>query len=224
MNVIAIIPAAGQGKRFGAAKQFQSLGGKPLLLYTLEAFEKCGTVQGICLVVPEQEIKAARTLLAGLKKVHWIVAGGAERQESVAKGFRVLPSCELVVVHDGARPFVTPDSIEKVIQAAGEWGGAVVGLPLKETVKEIGDDRRVVKTVDRTLLWSIQTPQAFRYEILQRALRQADTDRFVATDEAMLVEKIGQPVKVVEGSPLNIKITTPDDLELAESLLRKGRR
>ena len=221
IKATAIIPAAGLGKRFGGAKQFQLLAGKPLFLHAVETFESPPLIAGICLPVPEADIESVREWIEkpSLKKVFKIVPGGPERQDSVKKGFEAIPPCDLIVVHDGVRPLVTQDLIEKTIQGAHECGGCVVGLPLKETTKRVDREMFIAETVDRTTLWSIQTPQAFRYEIFKKALQKAEADHFLGTDEAMLVERIGLKVKVIEGSPYNIKITTPEDLRIAESIL-----
>lgn len=217
----AIIPAAGQGKRFGGAKQFQLLAGKPLFLHAVETFESSPLITGICLPVPEAEIEPVRKWIekTSFKKILKIVPGGQERQDSVKKGFEAIPPSDLIIVHDGVRPLVTRDLIEKTIQGAQEFGGCVVGLPLKETTKRVDPKMFITETVDRNTLWSIQTPQAFRYEIFQKAIEKAEIDHFLVTDEAMLVERIGVKVKVIEGSPYNIKITTPEDLRIAESFL-----
>lgn len=222
MKVFAIIPAAGQGRRFGALKQYQTLGGKPLLLYAVETFEASPLIEGICLVVPETELVDTQTLLGrtSFRKVFKIVPGGKERQDSVRRGFAVLPVCNTVVVHDGVRPFISREMIEKTICAAEEFGGAVVGIPVRETTKRVDGDLFVQETVDRSCLWSIQTPQAFRYEVFAMALRKAEEDRFLGTDESMLVERTGTKVKVIEGSPYNIKVTTPEDLQVAEEILK----
>lgn len=140
------------------------------------------------------------------------------------RGFEALPPCDLVIVHDGVRPFPTAGMIEKTVSEAMNFGGCIVGVPVKETIKKVDAALSVKETVDRTTLWSIQTPQAFRYEILQKALTKAKEDRFIGTDEAMLVERIGVKVRVIEGSPYNIKITTPEDLKIAEAILRRKER
>lgn len=225
-SVYAIIPAAGQGVRFGGpvGKQFRTLCGKPVILHTLEAFEACSLISGIVLVAPEGDIPDLERLLQGscLTKVEKIVKGGKMRQDSVQKGLEALTPCELVVVHDGVRPLVTPDLITRTIVAARDHGAAVCGLPIRETVKKIGPQQQVVTTVDRDNLWSVQTPQAFQYVLLRRALQRAKEENFYGTDEAMLVERMGEPVKMVEGEAYNIKITTPEDLAMAEMFLQRG--
>ena len=214
----AIVVAAGAGKRFGEMKQFAYLRGKPVLEWTLEAFQSHGEVDAVVLVLPdERDMKHYRMRYA---KIVDVVRGGERRQDSVWQGFRLLDAAapEIVLVHDGARPLVSPGLISRVIAAARADGAAVPALPLEDTVKEVRDGR-VVGTVDRTLLARTQTPQGFRYAVLKKALDQARRDRFYGTDEAMLAERAGIPVSTVEGDPRNIKITTPVDLRIAEGLL-----
>ena len=213
-----IVVAAGAGKRFGEMKQFVYLRGKPVLEWTLERFQAHGEVDGVVLVLPdEQDLKHYRMRYA---KIVDIVRGGERRQDSVWQGFRLLDAAaaEVVLVHDGARPLVGADLVSRVIAAARAEGAAVPVLPVEETVKEVLDGR-VVRTVDRRHLSRTQTPQGFRYEVLKKALEAARRDRFYGTDEAMLAERVGIPVSVVEGDPRNIKITTPVDLKIAEGLL-----
>jgi len=199
-------------------KQFAYLRGKPVLEWTLEAFQGHGEVDAVVLVLPdEQDLKHYRMRYA---KIVDIVRGGERRQDSVWQGFRLLDAAtaEVVLVHDGARPLVSPGLISRVIAAARADGAAVPALPLEDTVKEVREGR-VVRTADRTLLARTQTPQGFLYTVLKKALYQARRDRFYGTDEAMLAERAGIPVSVVEGDPRNIKITTLVDLKIAEGLL-----
>jgi 2-C-methyl-D-erythritol 4-phosphate cytidylyltransferase len=221
VKAAAVIPAAGLGKRFGAKKQFLELAGRPVLIHTLKAFEDSPSVAEICVAVPEPELAAARDMIArqGLKKPILVVTGGKERQDSVRLGFQAVRPSDIVLVHDGVRPLVTSELIEETIAGAAAFGGCVAALPVKETVKKIDAEGRIFATVDRASLWSIQTPQAFRYEIFRRAVERSAQDGFLGTDEAMLVERIGETVKVVTGSPYNIKITNPEDLRIAEAFL-----
>jgi 2-C-methyl-D-erythritol 4-phosphate cytidylyltransferase len=221
-TVFAIIPAAGLGKRFGAQKQFLELAGKPLLIQTLSAFEKTVGIHGVCVVVPESEISSVRKMVAdhALRKVSFIVAGGKERQDSVRLGFQTLPVCDVVVVHDGVRPLVTSELIQKMIDAASAFGAAIAALPVKETTKRGDAENFVTDTVDRSSLWSVQTPQAFRYDVFKKAVEKSLQENFLGTDESMLVERAGGKVKMVEGSPYNIKVTLPEDLKIAEMYLR----
>jgi 2-C-methyl-D-erythritol 4-phosphate cytidylyltransferase len=214
----AIVVAAGAGKRFGEMKQFAYLRGKPVLEWTLEAFEAHGEVDAVVLVLPDEEdMKHYRMRYP---KIIDIVRGGERRQDSVWQGFRLLGAAapEVVLVHDGARPLVGAGLISRVIAAARAEGVAVPALPLEDTVKEVREGR-VVQTVDRSFLFRTQTPQGFLYAVLKKALDRARRDRFYGTDEAMLAERAGIPVSVVPGEPRNIKITTPADLKIAEALL-----
>ncbi len=219
MDIHVVIPAAGSGKRFGGKKQFLSLWGKPVLLHSLERFEASPLVKGIVVATSEDEIGFVEECVrkAGLRKVTAVIAGGRERQDSVRLGFEKIPPCDVVLVHDAARPFVTAEMIERLVAAATEVGAAVVGIPVKDTLKR-EENGRVTETVDRGHVWSIQTPQAVRYDIFQKAIDVAARENFLGTDEAMLVEKAGFPVKIVMGSPYNFKITAPEDLAIAEAL------
>lgn len=213
-----IVVAAGAGKRFGEMKQFAYLRAKPVLEWTLERFQAHDEVDAVVLVLPdEQDLKHYRMRYA---KIVDIVRGGERRQDSVWQGFRLLEAAapEVVLVHDGARPLVSADLISRVIAAARAAGAAVPVLPIDDTVKEVLEGR-IVRTVDRTALVRTQTPQGFQYAVLKKALNAARRDRFFGTDEAMLVERVGMPVSVIEGDPRNIKITTPVDLKIAEGLL-----
>jgi 2-C-methyl-D-erythritol 4-phosphate cytidylyltransferase len=217
-SVTAIIVAAGRGQRFGSAKQFAILKGLPLVYWSLERFEKHPEVDGIVLVIPAGEEK--ETFLKRYKKLTSVAAGGTERQDSVRQGFlEVKPGdAEIVLIHDGVRPLLSDGLISRVIQAAREKGAAVPGLAVEDTIKEARDGD-VIKTPDRQTLFRVQTPQGFSYPVLREALERAARDGFTGTDEAMLVERIGGKVGMVEGDPRNIKITNPLDLKVAEALL-----
>jgi 2-C-methyl-D-erythritol 4-phosphate cytidylyltransferase len=222
MKTAAIIPAAGAGARMGMdkAKQYLDLHGKPLLAVTLEKFQICPAIQGIILVVPRDQVEYCIQEIVEryhLSKVEAVVEGGARRQDSVRLGIEASGGrYDLILVHDGVRPFIEPGLIEKVV-AAGEKDRAVItALPAKETVKEIDGKGWVIKTCDRTRLRMVQTPQIFRYEDILEAHQRALREGWEAvTDDALLVEKMGIPVKVMEGSETNIKITTPHDMALA---------
>ncbi len=226
MKTAAIIVAGGRGSRLKASrpKQFIDLAGKPLLAHTVARFEVCDLVDEIVLVLPHRGFEEYRQLMA-----RWIsradattmVPGGDERQHSTANGLAVLPPTfkGLVAVHDGARPLVGQGIIRGVIEAARRYGGALAGVPVLETLKEMGDGDRVMGTVDRRRFYRAQTPQCFRYEILRDALERAREERFLGTDEAQLVERRGFEVRVVVGSETNLKVTTAFDLALAEHYL-----
>ncbi len=221
MRTNAIIPSAGLGKRFGAAKQFLTLKGKPILLYALETFGSCEGIDKICLPVPETEIPATEKLVpkALISRII-VVAGGEERQASVQRGFEALPEADAIIVHDGVRPFVTPSMIYNVLQGILKDGACIVGIPVKDTTKRVNDDGSILETVDRKNLWNIQTPQGFRWDLFRKAIQRSREDKFLGTDESMLVERLGHPVKVVLGSPYNMKITVPEDLRIAEAIFK----
>lgn len=226
--IAAVVPAAGAGLRMEAAlpKQFVELGEKPLLAHTLERLSGSPLVETIALVVPADWVaKAAAEIVEpyGLEKVAAVVAGGGERQDSVAAGLEALaPEADMVVVHDGVRPFVSAELVASVVESARSVGAAVAALPVSETLKRVASGT-VVETVGREGLFSVQTPQAFRRDVLARALEAARADGVVGTDEAALVERLGLPVAVVAGEATNIKITTPGDWALAEKLLGGAR-
>ena len=215
----AVVVAAGAGTRMdGVDKTFAPLAGVPLVARTVDAFERCPAVQSIVLVVAERSREAAARLARerGWRKVVKVVGGGPRRQDSVACGLGELPACEWVVVHDGARPLVEPELIARGLEAAGEGGAAIAAVPAKDTVKVVGPDERVQSTLDRRGLWLVQTPQVFRRELLERAHREVTEE---VTDDAAMVERLGQPVRVFMGSYRNLKVTTPEDLVVAEALL-----
>jgi 2-C-methyl-D-erythritol 4-phosphate cytidylyltransferase len=200
------------------------LGGKPMLAVTLEQFQRCRLVDGIVVVVSEQSIAFCSHEIVErfeLTKVAQVVAGGKRRQDSVRKGIEAVSNAsERIVIHDGARPLVTPELIERVIRAGTRQRAVVAGIPVKDTLKEIDRRGRVVKTVDREALWTIQTPQIFHFEDLRLAHRKAlEEDWQGVTDDASLVEKMGIPVEVIPGEETNIKVTTLKDLEFARAFL-----
>ena len=225
MRTVAIVPAAGSGNRMGRelSKQYLALGGMPLLVHTLNVFEKCPLVDALLVVVPPPDVEAVRTEMLprwSLKKLAGVIPGGKERQDSVRAGIEALDrETELVVIHDAVRPFITVELIENCIRAAAEEGAATVGVPVKDTVKEVGADGRVMRTCDRNLLWLTQTPQAFRRDIIENAHRAAVRDGYRGTDDTSLVERLGIAVRMIRGDYGNIKITTPEDLVIAEALL-----
>jgi len=229
LSVVAIVPAAGSGSRMGVAspKQFLRLGGVPVLVRTLRILAGSRVVGGIVLVAPPPAVERTRRLLARhrVPRVLAVVPGGAERQESVWLGLQVVPAAaDLVVVHDGVRPFITGTLVRDVVEAAGRFGAAICGIPVRETVKRHREGF-VEVTVDRGGLWLIQTPQAFRRTLLWEAHDKARRDGFLGTDDAVLVERLGVPVRMVAGLQENLKITTPDDLARARVLASaRGRR
>ena len=221
-KVGAIIVAAGESRRMGGVdKVFALLGGKPVLAWVLDAFDSCDSVSQIVVVVSEKNLERCRQLVAEgrLSKPIEVCAGGRWRQDSVAAGLSRLNRCHWVVIHDGARPLITADLIERGLKAARETGAAVAAVPVTDTIKVAGDDRLVQQTLPRRNLWAVQTPQVFRFDIITEAYHRTKGD---VTDDASLVEQLGYRVKLYMGSYDNIKITTPGDLALAEFLWQKG--
>jgi 2-C-methyl-D-erythritol 4-phosphate cytidylyltransferase len=215
----AVIVAAGSGTRMeGLDKLFTQVAGRPLLAHAVAAFEGCWSVDRIVVVLSETNLERGREVLrdAGFAKVAGVCGGGARRQDSVACGLETLGSVGWVAVHDGGRPLVNPGMINRGLEAAKETGASVPIVPLVDTIKEVGDDGTVTRTLDRRHLWAVQTPQVFRYDLLQRAHREIIGD---VTDDAAMVEMLGVRVKTYEGRRRNIKITTPDDLYMAEAYL-----
>ncbi|MFC1511375.1 2-C-methyl-D-erythritol 4-phosphate cytidylyltransferase [Candidatus Margulisiibacteriota bacterium] len=218
MKTIAIITAAGSGKRMGQPKQFLELAGKPMLEWTVAVFEKCKAIDEIILVVNSEDVPRAKELK--FSKIKQVVAGGKERQDSVFNGLKALPDdAEIVAIHDGARPMVTVEIVEKAIEEAKHSGAVVVGVPIKDTIKQVRSKQyEVGSTIDRTQLWAAQTPQVFKKDIILKAYQEG-AGKHQVTDDAMLVEKLGNPVKMVMGSYQNIKITTPEDLKMVKGVL-----
>ena len=222
-KVGAIIAAAGESRRMnGIDKVFAPLGGKPVLSRVLAAFDGCDFINHIVVVVSENNVEKCRELIAGKKRSRPIevCAGGKRRQDSVAAGLARLDECDWVVIHDGARPLVTKELIERGLEAAQETGAAVAAVPVTDTIKVAGDDRIVRQTPPRQNLWAVQTPQVFRPGIISKAYQKAAGE---VTDDASLVERLGNKVKLYMGSYDNIKITNSDDLLIAEALLERGK-
>ncbi|HSL55757.1 MAG TPA: 2-C-methyl-D-erythritol 4-phosphate cytidylyltransferase [Pyrinomonadaceae bacterium] len=221
---IAIIAAAGAGTRMASdrPKQFLLLAGTPVIIHTLKVFEQCESINEVIVVLPAAESAGFLSLAGkfGLRKVARVVPGGVTRADSVKRGLMAIraTTAEIVAVHDGVRPFVTVEEIDAVIAAAQTDGAAILAAPVTDTIKQI-DDRRVVKTLDRGLLRRALTPQCFRYDVLLQAYQVTDVTDPSVTDESVLVEKLGIPVSIVEGSPRNIKVTTAEDLVIAEAIL-----
>jgi 2-C-methyl-D-erythritol 4-phosphate cytidylyltransferase/2-C-methyl-D-erythritol 2,4-cyclodiphosphate synthase len=227
MKTVAIIPAGGAGKRLKAhvAKQFLLLDTLPVLVHTLKVFQESAQIDDIILALPADDLVSVRQELIekyGLTKVTRVVAGGNERQDSVRNCLMVIEGkCDLVVIHDAVRPFVTEELIKQVVDSARDEGAASAGVKTKDTIKETKDDNMVRATVPRQNLWLTQTPQAFDYELLKKAYQTAYTDNFYGTDDASLVERMGKEVKMIEGSYENIKITTNEDMLMADALINK---
>ena len=219
-RVGAIVVAAGESRRMGDIdKIFLELGGEPLILRSLSVLQACHSVTDIVLVTSESRLSIARTLVAchGLTKVSSVCAGGKRRQDSVRKGLDALNDCEWVIVQDGARPFIQPHIVEFGLLEARRTGAAVAAVPVKDTIKTADAQGHVVATIPREGLWITQTPQVFRRELLQQAHAEVSDD---VTDDAAIVERIGVKVKLFAGSYSNIKVTTPEDLPVAEAIFR----
>lgn len=226
MIVTAIVPAAGAGIRFGGAvkKQFIALNGLPILSHTLRALAASKALASIIVVVPPgEELRGREALeLAGIDLETEVVPGGQARQDSVYIGLqRAKAETDLVLIHDGVRPFVSREVVLATVEAAKEWGAAIAAVPVIDTIKRVDTDGFVVETLQREQLWSVQTPQVFRYALLMQAHRAIREREIVATDDAALVERIGGMVKVVRGSYENLKITSEEDLPLAGLILRR---
>jgi len=216
-----IVAAGGSSRMVGADKLFALLGGGPLLARALQPFQGSPLVGRIVLVLSGANLERGRALADayGIGKLTAACEGGPRRQDSVRLGLEALGPCDWVLVHDGARPLVSAELIERGLAAARETGAAVPAVPVADTVKEAGRDGLVHRTLDRSRLWAAQTPQVFRHDLLLRAHREVSAE---VTDDAAMLEALGLPVKLFEGSPANIKVTTPGDLRLAEALLEAG--
>ncbi len=224
--ISAIIAAAGMSNRMKSKinKQFININGKPILAHTLEKFQRCKFIDEIIVVAKEDEISYCKKEIVrryGFNKVTKIVRGGKERQDSVYNGILALNSkTDIVVSHDGARPFVKIKNIVDSIKGAEKYGACVIATPVKDTIKFVKDDQNIDHTPNRDVLWAAQTPQSFRREILMEGYKKAIEDNFIGTDDSVLVERLGIDVKIVMGSYENIKITTPEDIIIAESMLK----
>jgi 2-C-methyl-D-erythritol 4-phosphate cytidylyltransferase len=223
--ISAIIVAAGRSERMGANsdKAFLSLGQRPVIAWSLLAFEKCQEIDRIVLVVRKEQMVASKSVVQmfGLSKVQAVVAGGARRQDSVANGLAAVdPDTRIVVIHDAARPCVTPELIAATIESARSNGSGVAANRITDTVKFVKRGALVDHTVDRTKLWAVQTPQAFSFELLRKAYAHVSEQDTIVTDEASAVEGLGESVRLVEWPKPNIKITTVEDLAVAAALLK----
>jgi 2-C-methyl-D-erythritol 4-phosphate cytidylyltransferase len=223
-KVGVIVVAAGAGRRMGSAdKIFIPLSGKPLLAHTLDAFQSCSAIDNIILVLPEGRLDEGRRLIKdySLSKVKDVCPGGERRQDSVKAGLQRLTGCQWVMIHDGARPCVRQNTIEDALKAARDSGAAIPAVPVSDTIKVVSADQFVQKTLLRDRLWTVQTPQVFRFDIISEAHSKAKGG---VTDDASLVERLGYKVKIFPGSPANIKVTTPDDIAIAEAIMKNLER
>ena len=236
MKVVVIIPAAGLGTRMAPAssapsKQFTELAGTPILIHTLRKFAASPEISEICVALRKSEIASFRARLEKqdkdiLRKKIIFAEGGEHRQDSVANALAAISAAsdDIILVHDAVRPFVTPEIIHDVIHAAQKYGAAIAGMPAVDTVKQVertADGAVITSTIPRERVVMAQTPQGFRYDVLKKAFDEATADGFLGTDEASLVERSRHEVAVVMGSPRNIKITTPADMNLAEFFLKR---
>ncbi len=224
----ALVPAAGMGKRMGASinKQYLELAGKPIVAHTLQIFQDSPLVSGVILVIPEDEITYCRREVIEryqLSKVLSVVSGGAERQQSVMNGLNALMDYaeddDIVLIHDGVRPFIDQAMLQNSIELAATGVAALVAVQVKDTIKVV-KNCRAIATPERSSLWQAQTPQSFRFSQILRAHRQAVSEAFEGTDDCSLVERCGESVVIVQGNYRNIKITTPEDLLLAEMFMK----
>lgn len=226
MKYSVVIPAAGHGKRMklNKNKQFLLLEDKPLIIHTLEIFQYDDWCEEIIVVANESEIKQIKQLITTYKilKVTKVVSGGEERQQSVYNGLKALTKDVIVLIHDGARPFVKTDHIHDLVKEANRNQAAILAVPIKDTVKE-SSGREVLRTVDRANLWSVQTPQAFQLKAILEAHQWAEQNQFLGTDDASLMECLNKKISIVSGDYFNIKLTTREDIIFAESILRVKR-
>jgi 2-C-methyl-D-erythritol 4-phosphate cytidylyltransferase len=227
-KVHAIIVAAGKGIRMNDSvrKQYIALDGSSILSHTLYIFDSCQRVSQIILVVPKEDFDFCRNdilMPAKLQKDINLVAGGPERQDSVYNGLQIVePDDGIVVIHDGVRPFVRQEHLVACIKGAAEFGACIIGIPAFDTVKQVNAKNEIVQTHKRDALWLAQTPQAFRAKLIKKAHEAAIQEGFIGTDDASLVERLGQTVKIIPGSRSNIKITSQEDLELARAILQSN--
>jgi len=225
----AVIAAAGQGERMGAGinKMFMTMLDKPLIYYTLNTFEQCDSVDEIVIVTREEDIIPMRDIAEnfGIYKVSKIVAGGDTRQQSVRRGIEeVNESAEIILIHDGARPFVTNDELESLIDETYVTGACALGTKVKDTIKRVGGENIITETPERDNLRAVATPQAFNAAMIKEAHRRAEEDGFCGTDDCALAERLGVKVKIIECSYNNIKITTPEDVYVGEKILYENRQ
>lgn len=224
MNGVVIV-AAGSGSRMnmGINKQFIKLRDKEIIAYTIEKFYNHNNIDEIVVVIKEEEAEFFKSEI--LNKYNFenikLTFGGKERQDSVYNGLKMLGNCDIVLIHDGARPFISEKLIDNCIKEAKKYNAVVVGVPVKDTIKVINEENDIVDTPDRSKLWAVQTPQTFNYDILINSYEDAFKNDFYGTDDAMLVERIGYKVKMIEGSYNNIKITTREDLNMGIQILKE---
>lgn len=224
-KIVVLIPAAGKGERMDSAvkKPYLVLDDKPVLSHTIERFEHNSAIDDIFLIVHKSDFESCKNFVIEpykYKKVRALIPGGETRQESVFNGLSALTDdVEYVIIHDGVRPFINDEIIAKCLAATAEWGASVAAVPVKETIKFANEDHFIVQTPNRKLLWRVQTPQVFRKTLIETAHKRAIQERNDAPDDATLVERLGSPVKLVMGSYKNVKLTTPEDMRFAETII-----
>jgi len=220
-----IIVSAGKGIRMGGVeKQFLPLNGVPIFLYSVKTFASLEEIEKIILVLPEEKLKYIEHLIREfeIKRDIIITAGGEERQDSVREGLKNVES-DIVLIHDGVRPFVSPTLIQKIIENVERYGAVIPAIPVPDTIKRV-EKNQVVATLNRDEIYAVQTPQGFEKEIIQEAYEFAYQDGFYGTDDAFLIERLGIGVKIIEGEPFNIKITRKEDFYLAEGIVKRLRK
>jgi 2-C-methyl-D-erythritol 4-phosphate cytidylyltransferase len=225
MRTLAIVLAGGAGKRMGSStnKQFLLLDNKPIIVHTLQVFQDCRPIDAIYLVVNHKDLPIIQEEI--LEQYHFgkilkLVIGGRLRQDSVRNGLEAIDeACDVVTIHDAARPFVSPSFIEKSIFLMEMFDAIIPAIPARDTIKAISKEGFVMKTLERDSLWQIQTPQTFKYELIMKAYREGMAKKLCGYDDSTFIEYLGKKVKVMEGSPYNIKITTPEDLVIAKGIL-----
>jgi 2-C-methyl-D-erythritol 4-phosphate cytidylyltransferase len=230
MKTIAIVPAAGTGERMGIdrKKPYLLLNRRPLLYYTITALDSIASIAQIIVAVAPGDERFCQQQV--LEKFHFnksiqIIPGGSSRQESVRRLLERVPEdTQLVLIHDGARPLITPELLDQAIAETMVWKATVLEVPVKDTIKSANDTLQIEKTISRERLWAIQTPQTFERSVIREAHQRASQEGFIGTDDAALVERLGVQVKIVMGSYDNIKITTPEDLLIGEALLKNRKR
>lgn len=226
MNSVIIV-AAGKGSRMKADinKQFLKIGEKEVLAHTIDKFYKNENINEIIIVAKEDEKDYLKENIIdkyGYKNIK-IAVGGKERQDSVYNGLKLVKhDCDIVLIHDGARPFIDEETIDNCIKYTKQFNSTVIGVPVKDTIKVVDGNNDVSDTPNRSKLWSIQTPQSFKYDLILKAHEKAKKDNYLGTDDSMLIEHIGEKVKVIEGNYNNIKITTPEDLQIGMEILRQN--
>ncbi|MDT8715792.1 2-C-methyl-D-erythritol 4-phosphate cytidylyltransferase [Clostridium sp. 19966] len=221
----ALIVAAGRGKRMKSdiPKQYMNINGKPIIYYTLKAYSNCHDIDAIVLVVsPDDKEYVTKEIIEkyNIKKVTAVVPGGKERYNSVLNGLKAIKDCNIVLIHDGARPFISSHIIKDGIRYAEKYGCSACGIQPKDTIKVVNSDRISEKTLDRSKLVAIQTPQCFKYDIILKCHEKLRQEEGIATDDTMVAEKYGHEVFIYDGDYRNIKITTPEDLKIGEIMVQ----